>query len=273
MPSAAARFPALDRRSDRRHQELRPRRSGLGDAARAGRGRRGHGRRRLGAGARPPLVGGARRPERSGHDRAGASAAAPAGLGDPGAGRCPAVLRRDGGVAPGRAARGAARAERRAAGARAASATSGATCWWPRERSRSRLDPEVSLWDLAAPLVDRAGGRRPLHRPRRRATADGGNGIATNGRCTRPRWRSSAADGRAAGTPPEPRSYSAHGAAVRQEDPRPPAPARADASATIPRRWRPGCARRRSTTSSARSGCWRRGRRCAARSRRGTRTR
>ena len=30
------------------------------------------------------------------------------------------------------------------------------------------LDPEVSLWDLAAPLVDGARGRRPLHRHGRR---------------------------------------------------------------------------------------------------------
>ena len=39
------------------------------------------------------------------------------------------------------------------------------------------------------------------------------------------------------------------------------------------RRWPRGCGRTRSTSSSARTGCWRRDRRCAARSRRATPTR
>ena len=48
---------ALDRRPDRRHQELRPRRARLGHADRAGRRRRGGARRGLGAAAAAPLVG------------------------------------------------------------------------------------------------------------------------------------------------------------------------------------------------------------------------
>ena len=51
------RRPALDRRPDRRHPELLARDPGLGDADRARGGRRDPARRRLGAGARPALVG------------------------------------------------------------------------------------------------------------------------------------------------------------------------------------------------------------------------
>ena len=53
--------PPLDHRPDRRHQELRPRHPGLGDVARARGGRRAARRRRVRAGARAHLVGGARR--------------------------------------------------------------------------------------------------------------------------------------------------------------------------------------------------------------------
>ena len=53
--------PPLDRRPDRRHAELLPRDPDLGDADRARGGRRARARRRLGAGARPALVGRARR--------------------------------------------------------------------------------------------------------------------------------------------------------------------------------------------------------------------
>ena len=48
---------ALGRRPDRRHQELRPRRAGLGHADRAGRRRRGGARRGVGAAAAAALVG------------------------------------------------------------------------------------------------------------------------------------------------------------------------------------------------------------------------
>ena len=52
---------AVDRRPDRRHQELRPGRPGLGHPDRPGRRRRGRRRRRLRARAAAPLVGRARR--------------------------------------------------------------------------------------------------------------------------------------------------------------------------------------------------------------------
>ena len=51
----------LGHRSDRRHEELRPRRAGVGHADRAARRRRAGRRRGVGARARPALVGGPRR--------------------------------------------------------------------------------------------------------------------------------------------------------------------------------------------------------------------
>ena len=54
---SGGRRPALDRRPDRRHAQLLARDPGLGDADRARGGRRDPARRRLGAGARAPLVG------------------------------------------------------------------------------------------------------------------------------------------------------------------------------------------------------------------------
>ena len=68
-----------------------------------------------------------------------------------------------------------------AAGAPAASATSGSTCSSPRGRPRSRSSPTVALWDLAAliVIVEEAGGRfTDLGGV---ATAGGGDAIATNG--------------------------------------------------------------------------------------------
>ena len=153
----------LDHRPDRRHAELHARDPHLGDADRL----RGSRRRRLGARARPPLVGGAR-PGRVRERRA-----------DPRLARSSASrTRRFSTCSTGR--------YRRARGARgtsAASATSGRTCSSPRAPPSwpsTRLG--LAVWD-SAPLGDHPrGGGRTLRDPvswnglarRQRAAADGG---------------------------------------------------------------------------------------------------
>ena len=69
----------------------------------------------------------------------------------------------------------------RSAGAPAPSATSGRTSSWPRGPVDIGLDPEVSLWDLAAlqVIVEEAGGR--FTDLGGEARADGGSAVSTNG--------------------------------------------------------------------------------------------
>ena len=104
------------------------------------------------------------------------------------------------------------------------------------------LDPEVSVWDLAAPMVivQEAGGRLPTSAAQ--VTAAGGDGIATNGmlheaarairqRAERRRW-SGVRRGRGAGR-------SARGRTTGKVTARPPG-AHAEAQVS---RWPRGCAR------------------------------
>ena len=169
----------LDRRPDRRHQELRPRRAGLGDPHRARRRRRGRARRGLGSAAPAALVGldGQRRLDRP-----------VAAQGDPVRG-----LRRT----PTRGRLAVATPPSRAGTSAAGSTTSSSLsrrCWRTRAYgdfwsymllAEGAVDiaaePELELYDMAAldVIVREAGGRftsldgtdGPL----------GGNALATNG--------------------------------------------------------------------------------------------
>ena len=80
QPAGRPGRPALGDRPDRRHQELRPRRAGLGHPDRAAGGRPAGGRAGLRAGAGPALVGGAGRGRvrRAGTGRRRAGSASPA---------------------------------------------------------------------------------------------------------------------------------------------------------------------------------------------------
>ena len=142
---------ALDRRPDRRDEELRPRRPGVGDAARARAGRRRRRRARLGAGARPPLVGGARR-GRVGRPTASAM---------PRLGGRPARGLRRLDDRPRARCRPAGRSSSAARGRAAASATSGSTASSPKAPSTSPPTRSSQLWDYAAVqlIVEEAGGR------------------------------------------------------------------------------------------------------------------
>ena len=136
---------ALDRRPDRRDAELLARDPGVGDADRARGGRTGRARRRLRAGAPSPLVGRARRRRARGRRRRPRLGGAPA----------------RGRGAQLRARAGRSRRSRRARGTPAATATSGATCSSPRERSTARSTRSACrCWDLAAVqvIVEEAGG-------------------------------------------------------------------------------------------------------------------
>ena len=163
---------------------------------------------------------------------------------------------------------GSAGADRAVAGGRAASATSGSTCWSPKGSPSSASDPTVTLWDFAAPMliVQEAGGRFTDFTGLQ--TADGGSGLASNGAPARRR----AVDPRALRS--EGRLFGDDRADAEPEPGEPQRSATgADACRAKRCRWRRGCGRRRSMSSSASSGCWRRARRCGGRSRRAIRTR
>ena len=70
----------------------------------------------------------------------------------------------------------------RAAGVRAATATSGSTCSLPRVQLELAADPLVALWDLAAPkiIVQEAGGQ--FTNLAWTGKGDGVSGLASNGR-------------------------------------------------------------------------------------------
>ena len=112
-------------------------------------GEAGRGRRRVGACARPPLVGSARR-GRLGRRRALPGVAGGANRGLRQSRRRPrARCHRDG------------RSSRVARGRCADSATSGSTAWSPKAPSMSRPTESWALWDYAAValIVEEAGGR------------------------------------------------------------------------------------------------------------------
>ena len=172
---------ALGGGPDRRHQELRARRTRLGEPDLADGRRRGRRRRRLRPGAEPALVGdeGRRRLDRQ---------VAAARHRVPGLRRLPrrgrvAVL-----LLPARAGTSAAGSTTScrspgAAGAPGRTATSGPTCSWPRAPSTSPPSRSCDLYDMAALdiIVREAGGC--LHLPGRRAGArSGGSALATNGK-------------------------------------------------------------------------------------------
>ena len=146
----------LDRRPDRRDDELRARRPDLGDAVRAPAGRRSRPRGRLGARARPPLVGapGGRRVrsrERCAVSRVSSLEAASVST--------TSRARMPDGWADDRAARLVEPWLRRLLGA------------LPRRRGRGRRRdrrPDMQVWDYSAVqlLVEEAGGRaRPSKAP------------------------------------------------------------------------------------------------------------
>ena len=70
-------------------------------------------------------------------------------------------------------------------GAAGRTATSTATCWSPRAPSTSMVEPELSLWDLAAliPIVTEAGGT--FTDLAGRPGPGGGSAVATNGQAAR----------------------------------------------------------------------------------------
>ena len=158
---------ALDRRPDRRDEELRPRHPGVGNAARARARRRRRRRGRVGAGARPPLVGGARR----GRGWAAAS-------GEPC--RVSAVARIEDCVVSttGRATcRRAGRSSSRRAWAMRGLERLLAALPRRRRRPRRRGRPRHAAVGLRRSAPRRRGGRRPLHDLRgRRARARAGRG-------------------------------------------------------------------------------------------------
>ena len=141
---------ALDRRSDRRDDELRPRRAGVGDAARArarGRGRcSGSSRRRRSAGAGGRCAARARSPTASACRVSAVARIEECAVSTTSARRMPDGLADDRRSAPGRTA---------------ASATSGSTASSRRAPSTSRPTANMQLWDYAAVqiLVEEAGGR------------------------------------------------------------------------------------------------------------------
>ncbi len=178
-------------RPDRRHQELRPRRAGLGDADRAdGRGRGG---RRLSSRPRSSTAAGGRR-----------RTAAPSP-----ASRCstpavPGLRRRRGSRTPrsptprspaGTSAAGSTTSWRwpGAAGAPGRTATSGPTCCVAEGAVDLAAEPELELYDMAALDVIVARGRRPVHLARRTARpAPAATRWPPTAGCTRRRSASSA---------------------------------------------------------------------------------
>ena len=156
------RAPALDHRPDRRHEVVPARLAAVGHAARA-RGRRRPGARGgVGAGARPALVGDARRRrvrQRRAHPRVGRRVAR----------RRAAVPRRRALLRGLRLRPGVRRAHPPRCGTGAASATSGATCWWPRAIADVMVEPILAIWDVAALIPIVRGGGRPGDRPPGRA--------------------------------------------------------------------------------------------------------
>ena len=177
-----ARPAPLGHRPDRRHQELRPRRAGLGHPDRAAgrrRGRRsgvvsapGAGRRWWAATRRPAPGPGAacRRRPPDPRLRGGAGWRTP---------RCPSPRWTAGGAGAAATASSSCPAGLAAPGP---TATSGRTCWSPRARSTSPPSPTCSLWDMAAlvPVVEEAGGR--FTSLAGRTGPVGGSALATNGR-------------------------------------------------------------------------------------------
>ena len=159
------RCASLDRRPDRRHEGLRARDPGLGDADRARARRRACGRRGVGAGARIAVVGGAR-------VRARSATATPI--------RVSKVARHRG--RPPRVRLGAGVRARTGIGeaflalARRCWRTRGFGDFWAHVLvADGSIDIAVevgglAVWDLAAPMVvvEEAGGRSPTSRRRAR---------------------------------------------------------------------------------------------------------
>ena len=171
---------AVDRRPDRRHQELRPRRAGVGHADRAGRRRRGGARRGLGAAAAAPLVGVGR-----------ATAPGPAA-------RCSRRPAARSPTSAGSRTRRSSYSSLVAAGTSAAGSTTSCRCPGACWRTRAYGDfwsymllaegavdiaaePELELYDMAALdiIVREAGGR--FTSLDGTAGPFGGNALATNG--------------------------------------------------------------------------------------------
>ncbi len=162
----------LDRRPDRRHPQLRPRHPRLGDAARARARRASSIGRRLGAGARPPLVGDPRRGRRG----SGAGAAERS------------TCRRSAGSRTQWSRRPPPRRCRRAGpgcpsgpGPAVLSATSGSTASSPRAPSTSRPTSSSSSGTTRRSSSSSKRQAAAARRSTATATAPGKSFLATNG--------------------------------------------------------------------------------------------